>query len=203
MGTTRREMLYQIAASVTAAGAGALPAAGQRQQGLPPEHAGHNVPSPVRRGLRKAFTEHEFRTLQNLSEWIIPSDERSKGGIEAGTAEFIDVMAAGDQELQFAFTGGIAWLDQQMESRHGKPFIACSQAQQKEMLDQIAYRDKAPPELGPGVKFFALMRAWTVDAFYSSKVGIEDLGYVGNTALPEFNGCPDRVVKSLLEKSPV
>ena len=71
------------------------------------------------------------------------------------------------------------------------------------MLDQIAYREKTPPELGPGAVFFALMRGWTVDAFYSSRAGIEDLGYIGNTALEAFNGCPEEVVKRLLEKSPV
>jgi hypothetical protein len=30
----------------------------------------------------------------------------------------------------------------------------------------------------------------TCDAFYTSKVGIADLQYIGNTALAEFPGCP-------------
>ncbi len=200
MPTTRREVLYQIAASVTA---GAVPAAAVAQQGAT-GHTEHKpaLPASAPTG-RKVFNEHEFKTLRNLSNWIIPPDERSKGGIEAGTAEFIEVIAATDPKLANSFTGGLAWLDHQMESRHGKAFLECSQSQQKEMLDSIAYRDQAPRELAPGVAFFALMRSWTVDAFYSSKVGIEDLGYAGNTAVAEFNGCPEEVVKKLLEKSPV
>src|SRR5712692_3413578 len=191
MSSTRREVLYQIAVSVAA------PLGAQ-------QHPAHKAATPASKlASRKVFTEHEFKTLQALSNWIIPPDERSKGGIEAGTAEFIDVIAANDQKLQAAFTGGLAWLDHQMLVRHGKRFVESSREQQKEMLDQIAYREKAPPELKPGAVFFALMRGWTVDAFYSSKAGIADLGYVGNTALEAFDGCPEEVVKKLLEKSPV
>ena len=196
MSSTRREALYQIAASVTA---GAVAPQLDAQQ-----HPAHKPgPDVSRPSARKVFNEHEFKTLQNLSNWIIPPDERSRGGIEAGTAEFIDVIAASDPKLEAAFTGGVAWLDHQMRSRHGKTFVECAPAQQKEMLDLIAYREKTPAELKPGAAFFAMMRAWTVDAFYSSKPGIDDLGYVGNTALAEFNGCPEEVVKRLLEKSPV
>lgn len=188
MSSTRREALYQIALAPLAA----------------QQHPVHKASVPAARPSgRKAFTEHEFKTLQILSNWIIPPDERSKGGIEAGTAEFIDVIAAADPKLRDAFTGGIAWLDHQMRAQHAKTYLECTREQQKEMLDRIAYREKAPPELKPGVAFFALMRGWTVDAFYSSKVGIDDLGYAGNTALAEFNGCPDEVVKKLLETSPL
>ena len=203
MPTTRREMLYQIA--LGAAGAAAPQAAAQQvqQQPSPADHAAHAAATPARPGGRKVFSQHEFRTLQILSDWIIPPDEKSKGGIEAGTAEFIDVIAATDQNLQFAFTGGIAWLDRHMQAQHGKPFIDCTKPQQQETLDRLAYSGRAPADVAPGVQFFALMRAWTVDAFYSSKAGIDDLGFVGNTALAQFSGCPDEVVKQMFAKSPV
>jgi gluconate 2-dehydrogenase gamma chain len=199
MSSTRREVLYQIAA--TAAAGAAAPLAAQQAA---PSHPVHRPPVPVRTGphKRRVLTEHEFRTLQALSEWIIPPDERSKGGLEAGTAEFIDVMASHEPEIQHAFTGGVAWIDSQMRARHGKTFRECTGEQQKSLLDQIAYRERAPQELAAGAEFFALMRAWTVDAFYSSKTGIEDLGYQGNTALGEFNGCPEQVVKQMLAKAP-
>ena len=187
MATTRREILYQIAVAPLAA-----------QQ--------HPVHPPAARTAgahkRRFFTDHEFQTLQALSDWILPADERSAGGKAAGTAEFIDVMAASDEKLAASFTGGLAWLDHQMRTRHGATFLQCAAAQQKQMLDSIAWRDRAPAELAPGAAFFALMRSWTVDAFYSSKTGIADLGYVGNTAVAEFNGCPEAVVKKLLENSP-
>ncbi len=189
MSSTRREVLYQIALA---------PLAAQAQQ-----HPAHPAPAAAAGPhKRRFFTEQEFATLRALSQRIIPPDERSKGGIEAGTAEFIDVMAAADPKLQAAFTGGLAWLDQRMRALHGRRFLECSVEQQKEMLDQVAWRDRAPAELAPGVAFFALMRTWTVDAFFSSRAGIEDLGYRGNTAVVEFNGCPEEVVRKLLENSP-
>ena len=200
MSSTRREVFYQIAASVTAGAAAPLAA----QQGTPPSHPAHRpaVKAPSGPHRRRVFTEHEFRTLQVLSDWIIPPDERSRGGIEAGTAEFIDVIAASDPKLQHDFTGGIAWLDNRMLALHGKTFRESARDQQKAMLDRLAYHSQAPQELAAGVEFFALMRSWTVDAFFSSKVGIEDLGYVGNTAVAEFNGCSQEAVNQLLAKSP-
>ena len=194
MSSTRREVLYQIAASVTAGAAATLAA----QQA--PVHAAHKAPVKAPSGphRRRVFTDHEFRTLQVLSDWVIPPDERSKGGIEAGTAEFIDVIAASDSSLQYRFTGGIAWLDNHMQTQHGKVFRDCTRDQQKAMLDRLAYRERAPQDTAAGVEFFTLMRSWTVDAFYSSKAGIEDLGYVGNTALTEFKGCSEAAVKQLL-----
>ena len=190
MATTRREMLVQIAMTPLAAAQ---------------SHPEHKSAAAKAGGAhkRRVFTEHELQTLRVLSDLILPPDERSGGGIAAGTAEFIDVMASEDKKLQAAFTGGLAWLDRAMQGRHGKAFRECTAAQQREMLDRIAWRSKAAPELGPGVQFFALVRAWTVDAFYSSREGVKDLGYAGNTAVAEFNGCPEGVTKELLKRSPV
>lgn len=191
MPATRREVLYQIALSVAAPGLAA-------QQHPLHKPAGAAAPPAGRR----VFTEREFKTLQALSDWIIPPDERSVGGMAAGTAEFIDLMAGVDPKLAASFTGGVAWLDRAMRRRHGKPFLECSRGQQNEMLGLLAYRSRATGELAPGGTFFALLRAWTVDAFYTSKAGIADLGFVGNAALAEFNGCPDEVVEKLLKNSP-
>jgi len=190
MATTRREMLVQIAAAPLVAAQ---------------QHPGHAPAKPVTAGARKprTFTQHEYDTLRVLSDLILPPDEKSGGGAAAGTAEFLDVMAVGDAELRARFTGGVAWLDHEMRERHGKTFRECTPAEQKAMLDRLAWREKAPAELRAGAAFFALMRQWTVDAFYSSPQGVKDLGYVGNTAVAEFSGCPDDVVKTLLERSPV
>ena len=55
------------------------------------------------------------------------------------------------------------------------------------MLDLIAYRKNDSPELGPGIHFFNWVRNMTVDAFYTSKVGMDDLGFMGNGAMAEFS----------------
>ena len=200
---SRREMLKRT--GFTAASAGFVPASALAQQAQPPEHQhkaqGESKPSGPYE--RKYFNEHEFKTLEALSDWIIPPDEKSQGGIAGGTAELIDLMAGSEEELQISFSGGLAWLDNQMRRRVGKSFIEATNKQQQQMLDLIAYRKNDPPELGPGIKFFSLMRKWTVDAFYTSKEGIEDVGYGGNGAVSEYHGCGEDVVKQLLDRAPV
>ena len=189
MSSTRREVLLQIAVT---------PLAAAQQH---PAHQGPAQKTAVRPHQRRYFTEHELQTLRVLSDWILPPDERSGGGVAAGTAEFVDVMAAADAALGAAFTGGIAWLDAQMRRRHGRTFRECGPEEQRALLDRIAWRGKAEPELAAGVSFFALLRAWTVDAFYSSRAGVQDLGYLGNTAVAEFPGCPEAVVKQMLDRA--
>ena len=84
------------------------------------------------------------------------------------------------------------WLDNFCADRFQHTFLECTPAQQEEALNLIAYRKnaKGDPSLRQGVTFFAKLRLMTCDGFYSAKIGIEDLKYIGNTALAEFPGCP-------------
>ena len=198
---SRRELLKRT--GWTAASAGFVPAAALAKQAPSHEHQHQREAKPAGPYQRKYFTEHEFKTLQALSDWIIPPDKKSQGGVAAGTAEFIDLMSSVHQDLQVSFSGGLAWLDAHMRQRTGKSFIDATKNQQKEILDLIAYRENDSPELGPGIKFFSLMRQWTVDAFYTSKEGIDDIGYQGNTARTEYTGCGGDVVRQLLDSSPL
>ena len=85
------------------------------------------------------------------------------------------------------------WLDSACSDRFGVSYIGCSVEQRKQILDAIAYRKNAAaePRLSQGVAFFSLLRNLTADGFFTSKIGIQYLGYVGNTSLAEFPGCPD------------
>ena len=85
------------------------------------------------------------------------------------------------------FTGGLAWLDHEMNRRYSASFVDTSPPQQASLLDLIAYRKNDSPELGPGIRFFTWVRNMTVDAFYTSKIGMDDLGFMGNGAMSEFS----------------
>jgi hypothetical protein len=140
----------------------------------------------------KFFPAASYQTLRVLCQMIIPPDDQAGGALEAGAPEFIDLLTSENHEYQLTLGGGIAWLDSVCSDRYGKVFLECPEAQQKEILDQIAYRENAQrvPALGPGVKFFALLRDLTADGFFTSQMGIKYLEYIGNTYLPEFPGCP-------------
>jgi gluconate 2-dehydrogenase gamma chain len=140
----------------------------------------------------KYFSAHQYKTLQTLCQTIIPPDGDSGGAIEAGAPEFIDLITSENPEYQLKLGGGLMWLDETCTDRYGKVYLECAPDQQKQILDLIAYRKnaKADPSLSQGVEFFSFLRNLTADGFFTSKIGIEYLGYIGNTFLTEFKGCP-------------
>jgi gluconate 2-dehydrogenase gamma chain len=140
----------------------------------------------------KFFTPHEYKTLQTLCETILPADADSGGAIEAGAPEFIDLLTSENPDFQLKFGGGLMWLDSTCANRYGSVYLDCQPLQQKEILDLIAYRKNADQDenLSYGVDFFSMLRNFTADGFFTSKIGIKYLGYEGNTFLVEFPGCP-------------
>jgi len=140
----------------------------------------------------KFFSDHQYRTLQALCQTIIPPDDRGGGAIEAGAPEFIDLLTSENKDYQLLLGGGMMWLDATCGDRYGKNHLDCAPEQQKEIIDQIAYQKNAisNPELGPGIAFFSVLRNLTVDGYFTSAIGIKDLGYMGNKYLKEFPGCP-------------
>ena len=148
----------------------------------------------------KFFNDHEYKTLEKLTDLIIPADEHSPGALAGGAPEFIDFLSSQSPELAEIYSGGLAWLDHQMNKSYSATFIAASPEQQTAMLDLIAYRKNTSPELGPGVVFFNWVRNMTVDAFYTSKVGYDDLGYMGNGAMSDFH-VPAEAIEYALKRS--
>jgi gluconate 2-dehydrogenase gamma chain len=150
----------------------------------------------------KCFTPHEYATLRRLAELILPPDEHSKGALDAGAPEFIDLLASNNAELAAIYTGGMAWLDGQMKHRYQALFLDALPAQQTAMLDLIAYRknEAERPDLGPGIRFFTWVRNMVVDAYYTSKVGMDDLGFMGNSAMAKFS-VPQEAIDYALKRS--
>jgi len=147
-------------------------------------HAGAYTP--------KYFSAPQYATLIFLCDAIIPKDEKSGGAVEAGAPEFIDLLTSENEDYQLKLGGGLFWLDSLCTDRYGKVFLECTPEQKSIVLDAIAYRENAKQDhvLSQGVAFFAFLRRLTCDGFYTSKIGIADLGYIGNTSLREFPGCP-------------
>jgi hypothetical protein len=139
------------------------------------------------------FDAHEMATLGVLADIIIPADEVSGSATDAKVPDFIEFMVKDKPELQVPMRGGMRWLDMQMVKQYKQPFKDCTPQQQIAMVDQVAYPKKAKPEMQPGVRFFTLMRNLTASGFYTSEIGIKDVGYKGNTA-NQWNGVPKEVL---------
>jgi hypothetical protein len=140
----------------------------------------------------KYFSAPQYAALIALCDAIIPKDEKSGGAVEAGAPEFIDLLTSENPQYQLKLGGGLFWLDGFCTDRYGNIFLKCKPEQQREVLDLIAFRKntKQDAALSQGVAFFAFLRRLTCDGFYTSKIGIGDLQYMGNTSVHEFPGCP-------------
>ena len=145
----------------------------------------------------KFFTRHEYATVNVLVDIIIPKDERSGSATDAGVPQFMDFMMTDQPARQTAMRGGLAWIDRECLTRFDKNFVSCTAAQRTQVLDDIAWPQKAKPEFAHGVAFFNSFRDLTASGFFTTKMGIEDLQYMGNRYVPEWTGCPPEVLKKL------
>jgi len=188
---SRRDVLKSLAVAVPVGSALKL---------IPLEAAQHahkvvqqeKAKAPAAQYTPKFFTAHQYQTLQSLCQSIIPADEQFGGALEAGAPEFIDLLTSENEKYQARLGGGLIWLDATCRQRYGKAYLECAPEEKKEILDLIAYRRNAEidPTLRTGVQFFAFLRNLTADGFFTSEIGIEYLGYIGNDFLAEFPGCP-------------
>lgn len=164
----------------------------------------------------KFFNAHEYQTVRVLVDYIIPRDDRSGSATDAGVPQYMDFVLS-DQTpppgppnptrrfyvaptaAQVNIRGGLAWLDTECIRRFGdgKTFLRASDAQRRQVLDDIAWPAKAKPELSHGVAFFTRMRDMTAAGFFSSKMGVQDLRYMGNMPVASWNGCPPNVLAKL------
>jgi gluconate 2-dehydrogenase gamma chain len=191
LGISRRDVLKNLA--IGAAGGSVLQMISAEAAALAHEMVHQaKATSAAGRYTPKFFSPHAYATLTTLCDRIIPKDEKSGGAVEAGAPEFIDLLCSENEEFQLQIGGGLNWLDSACRDHYEHTFLESTSEQKKEILDLIAYRKnaKSDPSLTQGITFFARLRQMTCDAFYTSKVGITDLQYIGNTALAEFPGCP-------------
>lgn len=139
------------------------------------------------------FDEHEMKTITVLGDIIIPKDDVSGSASDAGVPAFIEFIVKDMPHHQIPLRGGLKWLDVQCMKRFDKPFVDCTAAQQIEIVDEIAFPEKAKPEMAQGVAFFNRMRDLTATGFFTSQIGIKDLGYAGNSPT-RWDGVPQDVL---------
>jgi Gluconate 2-dehydrogenase subunit 3 len=197
MEITRRNALKILGATPVAAGLGIGGASAEQA----PAHAqaASQKPAPVaRKGPYKPkfFTAHEWATVGVLADIIIPKDDRSGSATDAGVPEFMDFTMIDQPNMQTRMRGGLRWLDTACRKRFDKNFIDLAASDRTAILDEIAYPKKAAPEVSQGAAFFTAFRNLVATGFFTSKIGIADLGYIGNVPTV-WNGCPEECLNHL------
>jgi gluconate 2-dehydrogenase gamma chain len=194
---------------------GAVPLAGafvwqqQQQQGQQAprqSHEGPNQPAadtkrPARAPRQnKFFTAREIRTARVLADDIIPRDTRSGSATDAGVLAFLDHNLASPEtsvETRTQWHGGLRWIDTESRRRFGAGYAAATAAQRHQILEDIAYPDRVRPEFRHGSAFFLRFRDMVAAGFFSSAMGVKDLRYQGNAAMPAWTGCPEPALRKL------
>lgn len=196
----RRKYLKTLAAGTVGAGAllqSCAPEEKKEAAAAPQSFTIDRTPAELAReqklSAEKFFDEHELKTIAILADIIIPKDETSGSATDAGVPDFIEFIAKDMPRYQTPLRGGLKWLDIQCMKRFNADFASCTPAQQIELVDEIAFPDKAKPEMKQGVSFFNTMRDLTACGFFSSKIGIADLGYAGNKP-NQWDGVPQDVL---------
>ena len=191
--TSRREVLKVLlaapAATFTWTDAEAAQAAASAQAA--------RAATTVKPFVPKFFTATEFRLVRILADIVIPKDDRSGSATDAGVPEFMDFMMIDQPARQVAMRGGLAWLDVECQKRFDKTFLDCADTERTAVLDDIAWPSRAKPEFGHGVAFFNNFRDLTASGFWTTRMGIDDLQYMGNRSVARWNGCPPEALKKL------
>jgi len=171
---TRRDVLRRLGATLMATGVLDRASAQEVHHLATAQSRSTGVYTPT------ALSDHEYKTLVRLTDLIIPVENGKPGAVAAGAAAWIDMLATENAQLKAIYAEGIAWIDAEMKRRNSPDFVSATPEQQTALLDIIAYRRNSTPDLDPGIQFFTWVRRMTVDAFYTSEIGIADIDYRGN-----------------------
>ena len=182
----RREALAAMGASVAAVNGVAPPSWGRFRRWLSDPQARH------------FFSDAETATVRVLADMIIPRDDKSGSATEAGSIDYMDfVLGESNDRTKQAWHDGLRWLDDECGRRFQKPFAQCDDSQKGGVLDDIAWPARARSELAPQVDFFNRVRDLTAAAFFSSRMGVMDLGYQGGVFNPDWQGAPPAALQEL------
>ena len=148
--------------------------------------------------LRAFFTAAELALLGQLADMIIPSDERSGSATDSGALVYMDfVVGESSLKTQQAWREGLKWFDEECQRRYSQVFVECSVSQRAALLDAVAWPDRTDKALKAQGEFFNRLRDLTGSAFFSSKMGVHDLGYMGNVPNPDWQGAPKAALDEL------
>jgi len=141
------------------------------------------------------LNEHELETIAVLCDIILPATDTAGSANDAEVPAFIDFIVKDIPSHQLPIRGGLMWLDSESNQRFNKVFKSCEAGEQIAIIEDIAYPDPTgeKPLMTHGIRFFNLMRNLTLTGYYTTKTGIDDLGYVGNQATL-WDGVPAEVL---------
>ncbi|HEX8914539.1 MAG TPA: gluconate 2-dehydrogenase subunit 3 family protein [Humisphaera sp.] len=148
------------------------------------------------------FDAKQRRAAKALADTIMPKDAYGPAASEVGVVEMIDEWVSAPYQQQQAdrpvVLEGLAWVDAEAAKRFGgKAFADVTDEQRRAICDDVCHAPAAKPEFRQAARFFGRFRSLTAGAYYATPAGWKAIGYVGNVALPQFDGPPAEVLAKL------
>jgi hypothetical protein len=146
---------------------------------------------------------HQNDTLVVLSELIVP------GSTKAQVNRFVDLLLSVDtKESRRSFEAALSAFEAEGLKQYNKPFKNLTEEQQIKILtdastsgspDANTYRrsrryvlsdDQTPEPPAQSIRdHFENLKSWISGAYYSSEIGMRELGWTGNYFFESFPGC--------------
>jgi len=144
----------------------------------------------------KYFKADEWRQIRVMVDLIIPKDAKSGSATDAGVPQYMDFFCT--EYPSYAWMrDALRWFDGFAYTTFKRSFVKCTDAERRRLFDQVAWPAKAAPAVREGVTHFNRLRDFTASGFFSSRMGVADIGYIGNRAVASWNGCPPAALKHL------
>ena len=147
----------------------------------------------------RKLSSGELITLAALCDTIIPADAKSPSASAVGVPAWINefVSYEPNQASLVRVRGGLMWLNLESNRRFGRPFVRLTAAEKARICDDICYLPNAREEFQVAARFFDQIRDLTAVGFYTTREGMQDLGYIGNVALPKFPEVSDAILRQI------
>jgi Gluconate 2-dehydrogenase subunit 3 len=147
------------------------------------------------------MTPSQRKVAIALSDTILPADATSPAASTVGVVDFIDEWISAPypdfREDAALVTAGLDWVDAESQRRYGKSFADATEEHRAELCSVIAQPAAAGAALAEQSRFFRRYRDLTTGGYYTTPVGMKDIGYVGNLPLATFEGPPPELIKKL------
>ena len=117
----------------------------------------------------------------------LPADERALAVAYFGSEE--PVRALETFEPERVCRDGLAWLGEESRRRFAKNFLDAAWAEQVELVGSASDARADKPAPNAGTRFYDFIKAESIRGFYTSRRGLKELDFKGNSFYPESPGC--------------
>ncbi|MDC8829515.1 gluconate 2-dehydrogenase subunit 3 family protein [Alteromonas gilva] len=163
-----------------------------------------NLIIPPSSAWPKTLTTNQLALVSRISDVLLPAEGTQPGALGIGAPSVVDEWVSapysGQQRDRDSILRLLIWLDEEAQIKHQQAFLAVTEAQQKAILDTIAFgEDSAEAGYELPARAFNRLRELVLAAYFCSVPGSREIGYMGNVAISGDYPGPTEEAKAHLD----